>query len=287
MGTTGTMSSLRGITRSRDMSRTSSGIRMTSAMLMWTLAGRATWPRLECEVWRKRGNGCCERLGDNEGVHFRGSVLQGDIQGQPGDREWVRGGRGTQHAERSVQGLETQAKTFSISLIYILIKHPTYSISISCIIPNVTGYDKREINKSNGAAVVPCLHSVLLLHFLLPEVDVLLAGPGVEELGQPLVVHAAVHKLLLVQRPVIIHVKLLKHRVCSLNGSFLNNSSFKTRAKVANESFMRHGFWQLFLLYEWYSPWRPPGRCTCCWRSPPSPPCPQSRSRPHHKPWNK
>ena len=63
--------------------------------------------------------------------------------------------------------------------------------------------------------------SVLLL-LLLVEVDVLLPRAGVEELRQPLVVHAAVHKLLLIQGPVIIHVQLLKHSVGSLHSSLLH-----------------------------------------------------------------
>ena len=63
------------------------------------------------------------------------------------------------------------------------------------------------------------MDSLLLL--LLVKVDVLLPGAGVEQLRQPLVVHAAVHKLLLIQGPVIIHVQLLKHSVGSLNGSLL------------------------------------------------------------------
>ena len=72
-----------------------------------------------------------------------------------------------------------------------------------------------------------CIQCLVLLLLFLLEVDVLLAGPGVEELRQPLVVHTAVHKLLLVQGPIIIHVKLLKHRVGPLNRSLLNISSLK------------------------------------------------------------
>ena len=63
------------------------------------------------------------------------------------------------------------------------------------------------------------MDSVLLL---LVEVDVLLARPGVEQLRQPLVVHAAVHKLILIQGPIIIHIQLLKHSIGSLNSSLLH-----------------------------------------------------------------
>ena len=48
-----------------------------------------------------------------------------------------------------------------------------------------------------------------------------LGGAGVEELGEALVLHAALHELLLVQRPVLVQVKRSEHFVGPLHRSLL------------------------------------------------------------------
>ena len=58
--------------------------------------------------------------------------------------------------------------------------------------------------------------------FLVPRVRLSqLGGAGVEELGEALVLHAALHELLLVQRPVLVQVKRSEHFVGPLHSSLL------------------------------------------------------------------
>ena len=59
-----------------------------------------------------------------------------------------------------------------------------------------------------------------------------LGGTSVEELGEALVLHAALHELLLVQRPVLVQVKRSEHFVGPLHSSLLQTGNKGTRAKL-------------------------------------------------------